>query len=102
MTPLDLPRVQRALASLDRAAAAGVRPLPPTWRRLVKPAHLRLTEEQADALRDLAERLPPLHPELRLMGRGGNVSPYTVLRWLVDRGIRDALAELDRADEGTP
>lgn len=91
---VDLARYRRGLQLLDEAAALGARPIDEAdlvnlcdeGGSAVKPTSVRLTEEQAASLAELAPLLTERRPDLAALA-GGELSPYTVLRVAVHLGI---------------
>ena len=111
MNVVDLPRVRAALLELDRLAGVGVRPLSDADLEAVdrevvpmKVTSVRLTTGQEAELERLAEALQRLRPELSALARGGELSPYTVLRLAIDRGLRELARDVarDAGELGSP
>lgn len=107
MKVVDLPRIHAALAVLDRLAGA-VRPVglgeieAMTQEASVKATSVRLTAAQEAELERLALELQRLRPDLATLARGGELSPYTVLRLAIDRGLRALADDVDAARRGAP
>jgi hypothetical protein len=113
---VDLPRVRAALAVLDELAAAGVSgrlltdadlvelwgDLPREERMGSKATSLRLTAAQEVEIERLAEAINRTRPDLAALARGGEASPYTVIRLALDRGLRSLALELDNRGGGAP
>lgn len=90
---VDLARYRRGLQLLDDAAALGVRPIDEAdlvnvcdGGSTVKPTSVRLTDDQAAALEQLAPLLTERRPDLAALA-GGELTPYTVLRVAIHLGI---------------
>lgn len=99
MMVIDLSRVRAALRALDELVGK-VRPMESEelsasyagWSETMKMMSIRLTGGQVAELARLAVDLQQVRPDLAALARGGEMSPYTVLRLALDRGLR-ALAE---------
>jgi hypothetical protein len=102
---VDLARYRRGLELLDEAAARGARPINEAELEAlndeggrVKPTSVRLTEDQAVTLEQLAPILTERRPDLAALG-GGELSPYAVLRVAIHLGIAQLRTECGLPDD---
>jgi hypothetical protein len=109
MMLVDLPRVRAALRALDDLAGK-VRPMGSDelsacyarkWSDAMKMVSIRLTGGQVEEMARLAVELQRVRPDLAALARGGEMSPYTVLRLAVERGLRALAEDVATARRGT-
>ena len=68
----------------------------------MKMKSVRLNDAQVAELERLAVELQRVRPDLAALARGGELSPYTVLRLALDRGLRALADDVDAAGKVTP
>ena len=103
-------RARAALRTLDELRAT-VRPMTgadllaafaETRSDTMKMKSVRLNDAQVAELERLAVELQRVRPDLAALARGGELSPYTVLRLALDRGLRALADDVDGARKGAP
>jgi hypothetical protein len=108
MMAVDLGRVRAGLRMLDDLRAT-VRPMTgadllaafaDTRSDTMKMKSVRLNDAQVAELERLAVELQRVRPDLAALARGGELSPYTVLRLALDRGLRALADDVDGARKG--